>query len=107
MAGLLSTARSISDEAPKDLAAAFGRIAWPAYGVAVITGMWGIFANHDSGLDYDLTLGLKILLVAAAGGSAAIHSQTSMRKIKAITGAFGGLVSLGILFLGVLLTTAG
>ena len=107
MAGLLSTARSISDDAPRDLAAAFGRVAWPAYGVAVSTGMWGVFANQGSGLDYDLTLGLKILFVAAAGASAAVHSQTSVRKIKAITGAVGGLVSLIILFLGVLLTTAG
>jgi hypothetical protein len=69
--------------------------------------MWGVFASGDTSGGYMAVLGIKVLLVAAAGGSAFAHAVTSNRGIKAATGALGGLFSIAIIFLGVLLTTHG
>lgn len=102
LAGLVPGLRSISPDAPRTVARRFNRIAWPAYGVLVATGMWNIFAlKPDWDTDYAATLMLKILVVAASGMSAFIHTQARDRRMLAIFGALSGLTALGALFLGV------
>lgn len=44
VAGLVPTVRGFGPDAPQQIAKAFNRIGWPAFGVAVITGMWNILA---------------------------------------------------------------
>ena len=107
LAGALPGLRKVGPDATKAAANGFARVAWPAFGVAVVTGMWGIFASGDTSGGYMAVLGIKVLLVVAAGGSAFAHAVTSNRGIKAATGAVGGLLSLAIVFLGILLTTHG
>ena len=46
MLGLVAPARRIGSDAPKALARAFARLAWPAYAVLVVTGFWNIAAVH-------------------------------------------------------------
>ena len=46
MAGLVGPARSMAADAPKVLARAFARLAWPAYVVLVVTGFWNVTAVH-------------------------------------------------------------
>jgi putative copper export protein len=105
MAGLLPALRGIDEHAPRAAARAFSRVAWPALFVAVATGMWNVFEVDvaDAGSAYNATLGIKVLLVVAVGISAWAHGIAGNRKVMAITGAVGGLGSLVVLFLGVLL----
>ena len=44
MTGLVGPARGLGPDAPKTLARAFARLAWPAYLVLLVTGVWNITA---------------------------------------------------------------
>ncbi len=44
LAGLVHPLRALSPDAPAAAANAFARIAWPAYAVLVLTGIWNIAA---------------------------------------------------------------
>ncbi len=105
MAGLVPSVRRFGPEATKATANAFARVAWPAFGVAFITGIWNLLEVPSSATtSYHVTLGIKVLLVVAAGGSALAHSHTSNKKVLAVTGALGLLASLAALFFGILLS---
>jgi putative copper export protein len=93
------------DRQPTNVAArAFNRVAWPAFGVLVITGVWNVLAEREyiSGR-YETTLVVKICLVAASGISAALHSRSRSRAGLAIFGALSGTTALGAVFVGVIL----
>ena len=108
LGGLVPQVRKSSPDALKSIANAFGRVAWPAFGIAVITGMWNIMAVDVSGMDssYQITLALKVAAVALAGIAAAAHANTKSKLVLALGGAIGLLASLGALYIGVLLGTA-
>lgn len=108
LAGMVPGLRKIGPEATKAAANGFAKVAWPAFGLAVITGMWNVFAiGTDLADGYMVTLGIKVLLVVAAGGSAAAHSTATKKVVMAVTGAAGAILSLAILFLGSLLASHG
>ena len=94
------------DMAVKLAAQAFGRVAWPAFGVLVLTGMWNLVAVDvtDTTPVYQKTLLVKLLLVAASGTATAIHTVGRTRAALALGGAFGALGALGAMFCGYLLT---
>ncbi len=102
---LLPTVREIGGDAPKMAARAYNRAAWVAFGVLVVTGIWNLFAVDvgSTTVEYQATVGLKLVVVALSGIGAFIHSTTADRKMLAITGAVGGVTALAALFLGVLL----
>jgi putative copper export protein len=106
LAGLVPTLRGMGDDAPKRVARAFGRIAWPAYAVLLVTGVWNLLAVEvgDRDTAYHVTLGVKLLVVAAAGVSAGVHATATQRAVMAATGALAGLTSLLAVLLGVQLT---
>lgn len=103
LAGLVPGLRSIDAEAPRLVARRFNRIAWPAFAVLVVTGIWNLFevslGARDS--DYLGTLLAKLVLVALAGVSAAVHGAARSRLWLAVGGAVAFLASVGALFLGV------
>ena len=105
MAGLLPTLRKLDPAAPKAVARAFSRVAWPALFVAVVTGIWNVFEVDmaSAQTSYHRTLGVKVLLVVAVAAAAWFHGVTTNRKVLGATGALGALGSLVVLFLGVLL----
>ena len=104
LVGLLPAVRRLGPDAPRAVARAFNRVAWPAFAVLVATGIWNVFAVAPSGdTAYDATLGLKIVVVVVAGVAAALHSVARSRRALAVWGALGGLAAVGALFLGVLL----
>jgi hypothetical protein len=72
LAGLVPTVREMSPDGPLRAARAFNRLAWPAYGVAVVTGMWNVFAVPLNALPHPL-IEIKILVVALSGIGAALH----------------------------------
>ena len=108
LGGLVPRVRKSNPEALKTIANAFGRVAWPAFGLAVVTGMWAILDIDVSAMDssYHVTLGVKIVVVMLAGFAAAAHANTKSKLVLALGGAIGLLASLGALYLGILLGAA-
>ncbi len=104
LAGLVPVLRGVSPEAPSAAARQFARIAWPAYAVLAVTGVWNIVAVGDAtGEEYDRTLVVKLLVVVLSGVSALAHQRATSRRGLALGGAATGAFALLALFLGVLL----
>jgi putative copper export protein len=107
VAGIVPGVRRVAPEATKAMAQGFGRLAWPAFAVMTITGMWGMFAIDAAATTggYQVTLLVKIALAILSGAAAAVHAVGSSKLALAAGGAVGVITSLGALFLGVLLAT--
>jgi putative copper export protein len=105
LAGLIPALRRAAPDATKVAARAFNRVAWPAFAVLVVTGIWNVLAVEMTSLDieYQVTAFVHISLAALTGVSAAVHSVGQSRAALAIGGAVGGLSALAALFVGVLL----
>ncbi len=105
LAGVVPGLRKVGPEATQAAAQGFARVAWPAFLLVVVTGMWNLFnVSEDVSTAYHVTLGVKILLVMIAGMAAFAHQTTDKTPVRALTGAVGGILALVTLFLGVLLT---
>jgi putative copper export protein len=107
MLSLLPVLRSAGVEGlPAKAANAFQRVAWPAFGLAFITGIWNIMEvdMSDTTTAYSMTFGIKFLLVIVSGVAAWIHAKSTKPSIKGMTGGLGFLASLGALILGFALT---
>lgn len=104
LAALVPALRRAGLDVPKAAANAFNRIAWPAFGVLLITGVWNVIAEHakEHGA-YNATLGLKYTLVIASGLTAYLHARAKTKRGLAVFGALTGLTALGAMFVGVLL----
>lgn len=107
LAGVVPALRRTAPQSTKTVAQAFGRIAWPAYGVTVLTGMWSLMAIDITSTSsaYQATVLLKIAVAIAAGVFAAIHAAGKSTLSIAIGGAAGALASVAAVFLGILLHT--
>jgi len=105
MMGLVGPARKIGGDATKVLAAAFARLAWPAYAVLVITGFWNIstFQWADQTTAWKAVLIAKIVVVALAGLGALLHSKATSKAALAVWGSVAGLASVAALAMGILL----
>jgi putative copper export protein len=102
LAGLVPGLRALGADAPRTVARRFNRIAWPAYGVLVVTGIWNVVdlaPEWDS--DYGRTLMTKIAVVAASGVTAFAHARARTPAGLAVFGALSAATALGALFLGV------
>lgn len=106
LAGLVPGLRALDPDAPRAAARRFNRIAWPAFALLIVTGVWNVFESSvgDRDTDWQITLLVKLVVVALSGLSAAAHSVTSSRLMLAVGGAVAGVSSLAALFLGVQLT---
>ncbi|MFV0318160.1 MAG: hypothetical protein ACK5O2_14510 [Microthrixaceae bacterium] len=102
--GLLDTMRSLDPEqGPRRAGIAFNRLAWPAYGVLVITGMWNIFAVPLSALPHP-DIEIKVVVVALSGIGAAMHQFGSGNKaVLAIGGAMSAIFGAASIWVGVVL----
>jgi putative copper export protein len=104
LAGLVPVLRRLGADIPRAAARRFGMIAWPAFGVLVITGIWNIAAVrsqvHGS---YETTLVVKLIVVVISGAAAALHARARRPAGLAVFGALTALSALAALFLGVLL----
>jgi putative copper export protein len=103
LAGLVPVLKQVSPEAPRAVAVQFGRIAWPAFAVLVLTGIWNIVAVGDVGGEYRRTLELKLAVVVLSGVAAYLHARARSRRGLAVWGALTALSALLALFLGVLM----
>jgi putative copper export protein len=103
LAGLLPALRRIGGRAPQAVARQFNRIAWPAFAVLVLTGVWNIAAEGHQDSRYRTTLAVKLVAVAVSGVAAYAHSRARTRSGLAIWGATAGLSALLALLLGTML----
>jgi putative copper export protein len=105
MAGLVGPSRRLGVEAPKELARAFARLAWPAYAVLVLTGFWNIstFTWADQTTAWKTVLVAKIVVVALAGLGAALHQRATSKAQLALWGSVAGTASIAALVMGILL----
>jgi putative copper export protein len=104
LAALVPVLRRLGAEIPRTAARRFNLIAWPAFGVLVLTGIWNIVAvrSQISG-SYETTLVVKLIVVAISGITAALHARARSTSWIAVHGALTGISALAALFLGILL----
>jgi len=109
LAGLVPTLRRVAPGAVRSVAQAFARVAWPAFGLTVITGMWGLMAEDvtTKSSSYQATLLLKIAIAILSGVFVVVHSVGRSKLAVALGGALGLLTAIGAMYLGILLNTRG
>ena len=104
LAALVPVLRRRGAEIPRAAARRFNQVAWPAFGVLIVTGIWNVAAVrsqiHGS---YRTTLIVKLVVVAISGVTALLHTRARTPAGQAVFGALTGLCALAALFLGVLL----
>jgi len=105
MVGLVGPARQLGGDAPKALARAFARMAWPAYLLLLVTGIWNITAVHYSSQDsaWKAVLMAKIAVVILAGVAVGLHQRATTKGQLALWGSVGGVTSVAALVMGILL----
>jgi len=103
LAALVPALRAAGTDVPRAAANAFNRIAWPAFGILVLTGLWNVVAEGDKGPAYQHTLMLKYALVVGSGVTAYLHARVASRKAMAVFGALTGITALAALFVGIML----
>ena len=105
MTGLVGPARELGGDAPKALARAFARMAWPAYLLLIVTGIWNVTAVHYSSQDsaWKAVLMAKIVVVLLAGVGVVLHQRATTKGQLALWGSVGGVASVAALVMGILL----
>ena len=103
LAALVPALRGAGAEVPRVAARAYNRVAWPAFAVLVLTGIWNVVAEGDRGGAYRTTLMIKLTVVALSGVTAFLHARASTRRGMAVFGALTGLTALLALLLGIIL----
>ncbi len=108
LAGVVPSLRRVAPSSTKTVAQAFARLAWPAYGLTVVTGMWSLMAVDITAQSsaYQATVLLKIAVAIVSGVFVAIHQFGRTKLALALGGALGALTSVAAMFLGVLLSSA-
>ena len=108
LAGVVPVVRRVGGiETARAAARRFQVIAWPAFGVLVVTGIWNLFAVKigDQSSTYLTTLFVKLLLVGLSGAGALGHIFFVRRRpaLGGILAGLGLIAAIGATFVGVLL----
>jgi putative copper export protein len=104
LAALVPALRAAGAEIPRIAARRFNEVAWPAFALLVVTGVWNIVAEQDDVKGrYETTLIVKMIVVAISGLSAWLHSRSRSTAGLVVFGALTGLSALAALLLGVVL----
>jgi putative copper export protein len=106
LAGMVPGARKIDPGLPKVLARRFNAIAWPAFGVLFVTGLWNLavvskYHRHDTA--WGITLFVKLVVVALSGVSAFLHQRSKGTLGLAVWGSLTGASAIGALWVGIML----
>ena len=103
LASAVPALRRVSAEAPRAAGRAYNRVAWPAFGVLVLTGGWNVVAEGDRGGGYRRVLAAKLGVVLLSGLAAFGHSRASIARASAVLGAASALSAVAALLLGIVL----
>ena len=105
LAALVPTLRRLAPTAPAAAARAFATVAWPAFGVLILTGIWNAVAVraelHGS---YGALFAAKLVVVAGSGVSAWLHGRAEHPRGRAVYGAATASFALLAVLLGIQLT---
>jgi putative copper export protein len=104
LAAVVPVLRRAGANIPAVAARRFNQVAWPAFAVLILTGIWNVFAvrSEISGR-YQVTLIVKLIVVLISGVTAFLHARARTKAGLAVFGALTGVSALAALFLGVLL----
>jgi putative copper export protein len=104
LAALVPALRRLGAEIPRAAARRFSQVAWPAFTILILTGIWNMIAvrGQITG-SYQVTLIVKLAVVAVSGITAALHARARSATGLAVSGALTGISALAALLLGVLL----
>lgn len=108
LGALVPSLRRAYPDSGKVIAQSFAKVAWPAFAIVVVTGLWSLteVSVTDTSTAYQVTLFVKILLVMTSGAAAFVHQIGQTKAALAIGGALGLLAAVAAMFCGYLLTTA-
>jgi putative copper export protein len=103
LAGLLPTVRTLGEDAPRQIGRAYNRIAWPAFALIVVTGIWNLFTLPMDAIPHP-ELEMKLLFVVLSGAGAAVHQVAHGNKaMLAIGGAASSIFAVLALLWGIAL----
>lgn len=104
--GIVPAVRKNNPEVLGVIAKAFGRVAWPAFGVAVFTGVWNLISvdGNETTSGWSALLGIKMLLVVITGIAAWVHQNTNKASIRGAGAAVALLASIVAVMFGVMLS---
>ena len=105
LAALVPALRAAGADVPRAAARAFNRVAWPAFGILLLTGVWNVLAKEGDDPAYERTLMVKYTLVLVSGVTAFLHARAGSRGAMAAFGALTGLSAIATLFVGILLSS--
>lgn len=104
LAGLVSVLRPFGAQVPRAAARRYNQIAWPAFAVLVLTGLWNLAAvDGQQNAAYRAVLLAKLAVVVASGLTAYLHIRARTAKALAWYGGLSGATALAAVVLGVLL----
>jgi putative copper export protein len=87
LAGVVPIVRRSGSDLTRSVARRFQLVAWPAFGLLLVTGVWNLFevdiADQDS--EYLATLAVKLACVALSGICAAAHALLAGPSVAAAT----------------------
>jgi hypothetical protein len=99
---LIPALRTAGADVPGVAAKAVRRVAGPAFGIAILTGIWSVAAEHDKNHgSWSHTLILKLVLVAISGVAAGLAARA--KDNNRVLGGLASLTALGALFAGIML----
>jgi putative copper export protein len=104
LAALVPVLRRAGGTVPAAAARRFRQVAWPAFGVLVVTGIWNVIAVRPQIHGrYETTLIVKLVVVLISGLTAFLHERARSKLGLAVFGALTAISALAALFLGILL----
>ena len=88
VAALVPVLREVGHDAPKKVAQRFGQVAWPFFGLAVVTGIWNLLEiPSGQSTAYHVTLGIKLLLAYSKPSCCMVHFRTAIAPARPPVGA--------------------
>ncbi len=106
LGAVMPALRKSNRESTLVVANAYNKVAWPAFGVALLTGFWGMLDAYADEVTsaWSQLIGIKIFVVLLSGAAAFAHQRTSNTMLKAASAAIALLLALVALFMGAVLT---
>lgn len=83
---------------------AYARLAWPAFGILLVTGGYNVSRLEDPGRGL---LAAKLALVVVSGVGAFVHQRADRPQLKGAAAGVGLLAGIAVVLLGVVLSNHG
>jgi len=103
LAALVGPLRRSAPQAIAPAARTFAYIAWPAFAVLIVTGIWNMAAGGKQSDAHQMTLMVKMVLVVLSGLGAGLHTAAKNPALKGIWASVGLAGALGAVLFGVAL----